>query len=201
MSGRRLILRPPGDLYEQVCAMPAAHWGPAMQALTPRLRAYCIALVEYRLSSPQAAKAAGSKSESEGGLRVIAHRWAHSPGVAQAARELIERRILETGPEMLSIVEGLARSAEKDETRLKAATGLLDRAGFAAAQRIEVSHDHQVTVTLTNEQLQADLERMLGKPLSAEALAALPPPADREIVDADFEAIPATPPEDEWAVP
>jgi hypothetical protein len=149
-----------------------------------------IARIQFQLDSREAARAAGSKSVTVEALDVTASRWAHTPGVAEAMREELERTMLDSAPEMLRIVEGLARTAAKDETRLKAATGLLDRAGFQAAQRIEVSHDHQVSVTLTNEQLQADLERMLGKPLSPEALAALPPPpVVREIVDVEFEEI------------
>lgn len=176
---------PGRDLLLQVKAIPDAQWGPEMQALKPNLRAFVLARVVFGLNGPDAVVAAGSPSDSRGGQRVIASRWQALPEVAAAMRAEMSTRMLDSAPKMLKIVEGLARDKTiKPETRLKAASGLLDRAGMAAAQRIEVAHDHVLHVELTNEQLQADLERMLGRPLSAEALAALPAP-----IDAEFEPV------------
>lgn len=68
--------------------------GPAMRALNARQRAFVDAM--YTLGADAdyttCAKAAGYKAESEGSLRVQAHRLAHSPKVQAAISEEADRR-------------------------------------------------------------------------------------------------------------
>jgi hypothetical protein len=189
-----LALNTSTPLVDQVKAADPKTWGPAMAALSDKLRAYVVARVQLRLIGEQAVIAIGSPAETKASREVIASRYNSDPRVIAAMQEMVSAQIVASAPEALRVVQEVARGKHgaKAADRLKAAGSLLDRGGLAGVQRVEVDHRHEHTVNLTNEELLADLERMLGKPVPQRALEALPLPADA--IDAEFE------PADEWTV-
>lgn len=115
-------------------------YGPAMQALSDRQRAFVMALIECPgITQHEAARRAGYQN-SEGGLRVQGHYCAHHPGVQAAIREEAGKRLNSLSLVAANVMMDVMMSedaAPKD--KLKAAMAVLDRTGFAAAQTINVN--------------------------------------------------------------
>ena len=75
------------------------------------------------------------------------------------SREEITRKIFEHAPNALSKVSTLMESAEKQEVQLKAATDLLDRAGFAPVQR---TLNLTLVEEMSRDELIAGIRAILG---------------------------------------
>ena len=122
----------PGDLPE---------YGPAMQALSPMMRAFVLALLDQRRrNNTAAARRAGYSGDSPVSLRVTGHRLAHDARVIAALHEEAGKR-LETAAHIAAAV-AVGVMTDKDAThkdKLKAAGMVLDRTGYGASQTINVN--------------------------------------------------------------
>jgi phage terminase small subunit len=112
-----------------------------MQALSPRMRAFVLAVLDQRKrSNTAAARRAGYGGESAGAMRVTGHRLAHDPRVIAALHEEAGKRMETAAHIAASVVVGvMTRKDAKDRDVLKAAGMILDRTGFGAAQTINVN--------------------------------------------------------------
>lgn len=112
-----------------------------MSALSPRMRAFVLALLDQRKrNNGAAARKAGYSANNPVGLRVEGHRLSHDPRVIAALHEEAGKR-LETAAHIAAsvVVSVMTDKAASDKDKLKAAGMLLDRTGFGAAQTINVN--------------------------------------------------------------
>lgn len=117
-----------------------APWGPAMDVLTDRQRAFVVAYCEHpNFSHHQLAKIAGYAATNENVLRVCGHNLMHNEKIIAAINEEASSRLRGAGILGVSVMIAIASNpAHKDQ--LKAATALADRTGFHAMS------EHKVTV-------------------------------------------------------
>ena len=121
-------------------------FGPAMQALTPKRRAF----VRAYLDNPSAnmsvlAKVAGYVDSGNGAIRVAGHRLIHNEKILAAITEETSRRFRSGAAIGYSIVEKIALNDEHPQ-QLKAAVALLDRGGFQVVSQQHVTVEkHDLT--------------------------------------------------------
>jgi phage terminase small subunit len=115
-------------------------YGPAMQALNERQRAFVMALIEFPgIKHAAAARKAGYQN-SPGGMRVHGHYLAHSPAVQDAIREEASKRLNASSLTAAGVLMSLLIDEKVEaKDRIRAAGMLLDRSGFGAAQTINVN--------------------------------------------------------------
>lgn len=156
-----------------VIELPAEpHWGPAMSALpNDSWRRFAIACCQPTATGEtdytQAAREAGFE-QSDGALRVTAHRMAHDIRIQEAILE-IGRRNLGAGVALATatIIQVMITST-KNETKLKAAGMLLNRGGLPEKT------EHNVTVERTfSEQEQIERAILLADKLGLDPAALL----------------------------
>lgn len=112
--------------------------GPAMKRLTPLMRNFARLYVDFpRRAMWRLVKAAGYQ-QTDGSLRVTAHRLVHDPNVLAAIAEETARRSPLDAALSRATLRDLA--LKKGKEQLKAATALGDRTGFAAEQKHIVEH-------------------------------------------------------------
>lgn len=165
-----------------------ASYGPAMQACTPRQRAFVEAYCDHPgASATRLAEHAGFATNSQTSLRVTAHRLMHSETVIAAINEEASKRLRGAGLLGVSIMMEIATNrTHKDQ--LKAATALADRTGFHATS------EHKVTVDDKRPQTKREMVAAivaLGREqgMSDDEIKKW---TGGEIVDADFtEVLPA----------
>jgi phage terminase small subunit len=160
-------------------------YGPAMMALNPAMRRFVLALIDNP-AAPQwkAAEAAGYSPNSNGSLRVCAHRLTHDDRVLAAISEESGKRLRSAS---LLASDFLVRMILDDDVamkdRAKVAVALLDRGGFGAAQTINVNK------TTTDRTGKAIMERIaaLSQKLGVDAGRLLgPAPA---VVEGEFSEV------------
>jgi phage terminase small subunit len=157
--------------------------GPAMAALNERQRAFVMAMIEHPgITQARAAELAGYKN-SPGGMKVHGHYCAHNPAVQAAIREEAGKRL--NSASLLAanvLVEILGSDDIPAKERLKAAGMLLDRTGFAAVQKIDVTRKDESGANVLDqikrlaEKLSVPVQQLLNKPA---------PP----VVDAEFSEV------------
>jgi phage terminase small subunit len=117
-------------------------YGPAMQALSPMMRAFVLALLDQRgrRNNTAAARRAGYAGGSPVALRVTGHRLAHDARVIAALHEEAGKR-METAAHIAAgaVIAVMTKKDAKDKDVLKAAGMILDRTGYGAAQTINVN--------------------------------------------------------------
>lgn len=130
-------------------------YGPAMQALTEKQRAFVIAMLTIPgCSHARAAREAGYSDVKEGS-KVRGHECAHNPSVQAALREEAGKRLNSLSVVAANVMMDIMLDEDGDpKNKLKAATAVLDRTGFAAAQNINVNK------TVTDNSGKAVLERI-----------------------------------------
>lgn len=115
-------------------------YGPAMAALSDRQRRFVMAMLMIpNCSHAKAAREAGY-SDVKGAAKVRGHYCAHNPGIQAALREEAGKRLNGLSVIAANVMMDVMldeRSPIKD--KLKAASAVLDRTGFAAAQNINVN--------------------------------------------------------------
>src|SRR6185437_12437438 len=121
----------PGDLPE---------YGPAMQALSPMMRAFVLAVLDQRRRNNTAAARKAGYTNSEVGFRVTGHRLAHDARVIAALHEEAGKR-METAAHIAAgvVVDVMTSPDAENKDRLKAAGMILDRTGYGASKTINVN--------------------------------------------------------------
>jgi phage terminase small subunit len=116
-------------------------YGPAMQALSPMMRAFVLAILDQRRrNNTAAARRAGYADNSAVALRVTGHRLAHDSRVIAALHEEAGKRMETAAHIAAGVVIGvMTKKDAKDKDVLKAAGMILDRTGYGAAQTINVN--------------------------------------------------------------
>ena len=130
-------------------------YGPAMADLSERQRAFVVAMLEHPgITQHRAAELAGYQN-SPGGMRVQGHTLAHHPKVQAAIREETGKRLNSLSLLAANVMADVMLDPEAPlKEKLKAASAVLDRTGFAAAQNINVNK------TVTDNSGQAVLARI-----------------------------------------
>lgn len=130
-------------------------YGPAMQALNERQRKFVLAMLEIPgCSHAKAARVAGY-SDVKAGAKVRGHYAAHNPKIQEAIREEARRRL--DGLSVIAanvMMDAMLDPKVPTKDKLKAASAVLDRTGFAAAQNINVNK------TVTDNSGKALMERL-----------------------------------------
>jgi phage terminase small subunit len=161
-------------------------YGPAMQALNERQRAFVMALIEFPgISLSEAARRAGYIDTDTGAIRVRAHYCAHNPAVQAAMREEAGKRLNATSLTAANVLLALLTDDKVEpKDRIKAAGMLLDRSGFGAAQTINVNK------TTTDRTGKAIMERIaaLSQKLGVDASRLLGPAAPA-VVEGEFSEV------------
>jgi hypothetical protein len=121
-------------------------YGPKMMALpNDRWRRFVLELMGQAKRDYSAAYiAAGYSSNSAGAVRVEAHRMAHDQRIQEAIQEEGARRMKALLPAALHVVEQMLEDPQNKDAA-KAAFGVMDRAGLAAAT------EHKITLGLAND--------------------------------------------------
>lgn len=138
---------------------PDVKWGPAMAALTPKMRAFVTALLEDgTANATRAAAAAGYSPGNQEALRVTGHRLAHDSRVQAALQEEAGKRLGAGVVAAVNVVlEIAADPTNSANERLKAASMILNRAG------LHEKTEHKVVVeqaTTTLAEVIADIRAM-----------------------------------------
>lgn len=118
----------------------ADEFGPAMQALNDRQRAFVMAMIEFPGITFTAAAIRAGYSNVKEGAKVRGHYCAHNPAVQAAIREEAAKRLNASSLMAANVLMHLlSDEAVEAKDRIKAAGMLLDRSGFGAAQTINVN--------------------------------------------------------------
>lgn len=163
-------------------------FGPFMQALTARQRAFVIAFFAAGDGNAKgAARAAGFATKSDISLRVHAHATLHNPRVQAAMHEYARSRLQANVPTRLKELDHLATSREvKDEVRLKAVLGSLSRAGLGG--EINVNQNHSVVISFDEKLLELKRLAALNGDDPDKAIEGLVVPQDGAgVSDAEYE--------------
>lgn len=129
--------------------------GPAMSALTPKARAFVIAVVEMGGAINQmhtAAEVAGYSGESKNSLYVQAHRLAADPRIQEAILEEARARCKSASLLAVSqMIDILQDTKAKHSTRLAAASRVAAIAGMDPATQMLVKSEVTVNVTIKEQ--------------------------------------------------
>jgi len=166
-------------LMQHVATIPNREWGPAMQALDLRARTFVFAVVKLGMDHTKAAREVSDANPDN--LGRIGYRFAHREDVLAGMREMLSRQFVAEAPDMLRVITQVAKYGVRDADRIKAAKTVLDVAGFAAEQRIAVSHEHTINAGPTL----AELYRSVGLTPPKGLLTHDP----GVVIDADFEEV------------
>lgn len=130
-------------------------YGPAMSALSERQRRFVLAMLDIPGCTPtRAAREAGYSDVSEA-CKVRGHYAAHNPRVQAALREEASKRLNSLTVIAANVMmDVMLDEGTSTKDKLKAASAVLDRTGFAAAQNINVNK------TITDHSGKAIMERI-----------------------------------------
>ena len=157
-------------------------FGPAMAALSEKQRGFVLAMLNTpRCSHAKAARLAGYSDVKEG-AKVRGHYLAHNPAVQAAMREEAGKRLNSMSVMAANVMMDIMLTAKDDKTKLKAASAVLDRTGFATSQNININK------TVTDQSGKAVLEQIeaLAAKLGVDASRLLSGPP---VVDAEFSEV------------
>lgn len=158
-------------------------YGPAMAALTEKQRRFVLAMVEVPgCSHADAARIAGY-SDVKDGAKVRGHHAAHNPKVQDAIREEAGKRLHSSSLIAANVIVAMLTDASVPaKEKLKAAGMLLDRTGFAAVQKIDVTRKDESGGAVLDQirRLAEKLQVPVGKLLTKQAAP---------VVDAEFSEV------------
>lgn len=147
-------------------------YGPAMEGLSERQRKFVLAMLLIPgCSHARAAREAGY-SDVKDGAKVRGHYAAHNPRIQEAIREEARRRL--DGLSVIAanvMMDAMLDPKVPTKDKLKAASAVLDRTGFAAVQKIDVTRkDESGTAVLDQikrlaERLGLPVQQLLGRPV------------------------------------
>ncbi len=165
-----------------------ARQGPAMEALSPMMQQFVLALIQTGCSHAKAAELAGYQG-GPNTWKAMGWKLAHDARVQAAVHEEAQKLIRSTSIMAIGVITDIARDPKVDpKARLKAATELLNRSGLHATS------EHKVTVerTLTDAGM---IERIktLATALGLDPKVLL---GSAAVVDAEFEVLEI----DEWTI-
>ncbi len=160
--------------------------GPAMLALTAAQRRFAIAAVQFPLAKDwQIARAAGYSAFSHGALRVRACEQFHNEKVLEAIKELADKEIRGSALLGIATMKKIARlDGHKDQ--LKAATAILDRAGFGVEQTINVNKTVTRKVDVSEAALRIAEFRQKFPEQFAKMIGSVPEPA---VLEGEFSEV------------
>jgi phage terminase small subunit len=147
-------------------------YGPAMAALNDRQQKFVLAMLLIPgCSHARAAREAGYSDVKEG-AKVRGHYAAHNPKVQDAIREEARRRL--DGLSVIAanvMMDAMLDPKVPTKDKLKAASAVLDRTGFAAVQKIDVTRKDESGVAVLDqirrlaEKLGVPVQNLLSKPV------------------------------------
>ena len=125
---------------------PNESWGPAMAALNPKQRAFCLAYVlQTNAEATAAARLAGYEDNGSGqSIRVQGFRLTHNAKVLAAIREVVTARGSKNLPVYVNALERVAAN-DQHKDQVRAIDMLLTRGGLPEITERNVN----VNVTLT----------------------------------------------------
>jgi phage terminase small subunit len=158
--------------------------GPEMAALNERQRAFVRAMIEHAgITQGKAAEIAGYSASSDGLLRKTGHFLAHNPAVQAAIRAEAGKRLHSASLIAANVVVSILTDDDvSPKEKLKAAGMLLDRTGFAAVQKIDVTRKDESGANVMEqikrlaEKLSVPVQHLLNKPAAP-------------VVDAEFSEV------------
>jgi phage terminase small subunit len=172
-------------------------FGPAMQALNDRQRAFVIALLETPNITHKAAAGLAGYSPGKGNHQAIqGYKLFHDDRIQAALKEEAERRLHSVTALAVSVVADIALNSVDEKNRLKAAGMILNRTGF------HETSEHKITTKNVSQTDEAMIERLkdLAKQLNIPEGALL---KEAGVVDVTYTEVrpqlPA-PPEDDFTV-
>jgi len=168
-------------------------FGPAMRRLTTELqRKYVlIRVMQSKANLTKAAELAGYSAESQGSLRVTAHRLEHDPKIQEAIQEEALRQARHNlGSALVRASERVIEVMDNPQTKgadaLKAAGMIFDRMGLHSVSEVKKTVEHIVDspetiarVRRLANTLGLDAEKLLGARLSKQ----VPIVTDAEFVE------------------
>lgn len=123
-----------------------ANFGPAMKALNHRQQLFVIAVLELGSTNyTRAAMMAGYEQKTPEGMRVTAHRLAHTEKVILALNEEAKRRLMASAPMAISELVKIAELENDKKYKLKAIELILNRTGYHATTEHKVAVEHTYT--------------------------------------------------------
>lgn len=154
-----------------------------MQALSPMMRGFVLALLDQRKRNNAAAARRAGYADPGGtnaSVRVAGHRLAHDGRVIAALHEEAGKR-LETAAHIAAgvVVTVMTDKDATNKEKLKAAGMLLDRTGFGAAQTINVNKTVTRKIDVSTaaakiaefrQRFPAQFAKLLGEPEPAPVL-------------------------------
>jgi phage terminase small subunit len=158
--------------------------GPEMAALNERQRRFVMAMIERPgITQGRAAKMAGYSPSSDGLLRKTGHFLAHNSAVQAAIRAEAGKRLHSASLIAANVVVAMLTDDQvSPKEKLRAAGMLLDRTGFAAVQKIDVTRKDESGTAVLDQIKQ--LAQRLGLPV--QALLGGPKPA---VVEGEFSEV------------
>lgn len=146
-------------------------YGSAMAALGELQRRFVLALLDNPgCSHAQAARIAGYSDVADG-AKVRGHYAAHNPKVQAALREEAGKRLNSLSVVAANIMmEVMLDEDASRKDKLKAAMAVLDRTGFAAVQKIDVTRKDEGGANVLEqikrlaEKLSLPVQQLLNKP-------------------------------------
>ncbi len=140
---------------------PDEDLGPRMKALTPRARAFVLALIETGGREFARAAAIVGHTGTQGSLKVLASRYCADPAV-QAA--LVEEAVAFGKANGLNavatVIEIMNDPGSSKRDRLNAAGRIMHIAGMDPEETVNVKHTGGIEVSVTSQQKIADIVRM-----------------------------------------
>ncbi|MFZ0692862.1 MAG: hypothetical protein WAN51_01705 [Alphaproteobacteria bacterium] len=121
-------------------------FGEAMLALSPGRRAFVYGKVMLGLKNAEAARLAGYSDKTEHAIEVKGWQLAHSADVQAAILEVGRQLMRTEGPRSIKVLCEIRDDAKvKAGDRIKAASTLLDRAGFNAVSEHTLHVEHSLS--------------------------------------------------------
>ena len=158
--------------------------GPAMLALTPRQRAFVVAMLDLPgIDHTAAAERAGYSATSRNSLRVQAHHLLHDEKILDAIQEESRRRLNSSTILAVSVLMEIASNTVlQPKDRLKAAQAILNRTGFNEKTEHHVKVEHR---DATEEAMVERIKKFAGV-LGLDAKLLL---GQAGVVDAEFHEV------------
>lgn len=163
-------------------------YGPAMQALSPMMREFVLALLNQRKRNhAAAAKRAGYSATSPVAIRVAGHRLAHDPRVIAALNEEATKRLDVAAHIAAGVIVGVMADKEAtNKDKLKAAGMVLDRTNHGVTQTINVNKTVTRKVDVSEAALRIAEFRQKFPEQFAKMIGSGPEPA---VVDGEFSEV------------
>lgn len=165
------------------------NYGPKMQELNPRQRAFVLAALTTGKYAPALwAKMAGYRGD-DNVLAVTGHRLAHDKAVQEAMHEESVRRLASGKIYAVSVLLDLCTTADKDSVRLKAAEAILNRSGLHERTEHKTTVEHTISDRAMIDRIKVLAGRLGLDPVKLLGSAGVPV---EEPVDAEFEEVPSS---------